>query len=417
MSDPFHLCFRKVRMTIRYLHVIHSIDPASGGPREGIRQLTSVAGQLNHTVEVVVTEQPDPSWSREYDCPIHYAGPAYLKYGYAPRLSAWLKEHAARYDAIVVNGLWQYHGLCVQRALRGSKVPYFVFTHGMLDPWFKHEYPLKHLKKLMYWPWAEYRVLRDARAVLFTCEEERRLARESFSLYRANEWVVNYGVPEPKGDPAGQREAFLQQFPQLRDKRFLLFLGRIHPKKGCDLLIEAFAAIRPRDPLLQLVIAGPDQVGLQAQLERQAGQLGVSDAITWAGMLRGDVKTGALRAAEAFVLSSHQENFGIAVAESLACGTPVLISNKVNIWREVVQDRAGLAAPDTLAGTIELLRTWIDLGPQERHRMAHDAFQSFANRFNIEAAAASLLNAIEHHSHPADAGTPPQRFHAGQESP
>ena len=384
-------------MTIRYLHVIHSIDPASGGPREGIKQLTSVASQLNHHAEVVVTERPEPSWSREYSCPVHYAGPSYLKYGYAPRLTSWLKEHADQYDAVVVNGLWQYHSLCTRQALHGTKVPYFVFTHGMLDPWFKREYPLKHLKKQLYWPWAEYRVLRDARAVLFTSEEERQMARESFNLYRANEWVVNYGVPEPKGDPEAQREAFLQQFPKLRGKRFLLFLGRIHPKKGCDLLIEAFAAIRPLDPQLQLVIAGPDQVGLQGTLEQLAVKLGVDNAITWAGMLRGDVKTGALRAAEAFVLSSHQENFGMAVAESLACGTPVLISNKVNIWREVVQDQAGLAAPDTLPGTIELLQTWIDLGPQERHRMAHNAFQSFANRFNVETAAESLLDAIEHH--------------------
>jgi glycosyltransferase involved in cell wall biosynthesis len=387
-------------MTIRYLHVIHSLDPRSGGPREGVKQLTAVATKHHHNAEVAVTERPDPAWIQEYSCPVHYVGPAHLKYGYAPRLATWLKDNLGRYDAIIVNGLWQYHGLCTWRVLRHSRVPYYVFTHGMLDPWFKRRYPLKHLKKLMYWPWAEYRVLRDARAVLFTSEEERLLARKSFGLYRANEWVVNYGVPEPLGDPVKQRTAFLQQFPHLSGKRFLLFLGRIHPKKGCDLLIEAFATVRALDPALQLVIAGPDQLGIQPGLTRLAERLGIAGAITWTGMIRGDVKLGALRAAEAFVLPSHQENFGIAVAEALACGTPVLLSNKVNIWREVVEDGAGLAADDTLAGTSELLQTWIALGPEQRHQMALNAFESFATRFNVEAAADSLLEAIERHAAP-----------------
>ena len=108
----------------------------------------------------------------------------------------------------------------------------------MLDPWFKRTYPLKHLKKLLYWPWGEYRVLRDAAAVLFTSEAERHLARESFSPYRCHEEVVNYGTAAPTLDLEAAREHFLARFPHLRDKRILLFLGRLAEKKGCDLLIE-----------------------------------------------------------------------------------------------------------------------------------------------------------------------------------
>jgi glycosyltransferase involved in cell wall biosynthesis len=111
-------------------------------------------------------------------------------------------------------------------------------------------------------------------------------------------------------------------------------------------------------------------------------------------MITGDTKLGAFRAAEAFVLPSHQENFGIAVAESLACATPVLISNKVNIWREVVEDRAGLIAEDTLAGTTQMLETWISMTPQERNTLAQNAFACFARRFHIDAAAMSILETI-----------------------
>jgi len=387
-------------MTIRYLHVIHSLDPRGGGPAEGVKQLTAVAVGLRHQVEVAVLEKPEQRWVDEFQCPVHYLGPTLLKYGYAPRLASWLRANMHRFAAVIVNGLWQYHGLCTWRVLRGSPVPYYVYTHGMLDPWFKHRYPLKHLKKLLYWPWAEYRVLRDARAVLFTCEQERLAARLSFGMYRANERVVSFGVPEPQGDPEAQREAFLRRFPHLAGKRLLLFLGRIHPKKGCDLLIEAFAAVAARDPHLHLVVAGPDQVGLQDQLMSLSRRLGVGDAVTWTGMISGDTKLGALRAAEAFVLPSHQENFGMAVAEALACGTPALISNKVNIWREIIADQAGLAAEDTLQGTVALLRDWIALSASQRCAMAVNAYACFDKHFRVEAAAESIRATIERHAAP-----------------
>jgi glycosyltransferase involved in cell wall biosynthesis len=206
---------------------------------------------------------------------------------------------------------------------------------------------------------------------------------------------VSYGTPGPgNADPAAQRDAFLRKFPHLRNQRLLLFLGRIHPKKGCDLLIDAFAAVAQRDPTLHLVMAGPDSVNLQPGLARRAAELGVT-RITWAGMLSGDLKWGAFRAAEAFVLPSHQENFGIAVAEALACRLPVLISDKVNIWREIKQDRAGFVAEDSASGTVGLLQQWLDLDAPERLAMAQEAEQSFQRRFHIEAAARSLLETLE----------------------
>ena len=156
---------------------------------------------------------------------------------------------------MIVHGIWQYHSFGVWRALAGTGTPYFVFPHGMLDPWFRRTYPLKHFKKLLYWPWSEYRVLRDANAVLFTSEEERRLARESFSLYRCREIVVSFGTAAPSVDLERARGALFERFPNLRSRQFVLFLGRLHVKKGCDLLIEAFATLRTSS--LDLVLAGP----------------------------------------------------------------------------------------------------------------------------------------------------------------
>jgi glycosyltransferase involved in cell wall biosynthesis len=380
---------------MHYLHVIASLNPKGGGPAEGVRQLSDAAVRVGHTMEVVTLDGPDSGWGEDMACPVHRLGPTYLgNYRYAPRLRPWLVENAHRFSAVIINGLWQYHGYATHRVLRETATPYFVFTHGMLDPWFKRTYPLKHFKKLLYWPWAEYRVLRDARAVLFTCDEERRLARESFGLYRAKEVVVSYGTPGPRGDAAVQREAFLSLFPQLRGQRILLFLGRIHAKKGCDLLIKAYRDIAAKYPDLQLVMAGPYPEDLRALLGGLAGQLDGS-RITWTGMLSGDAKWGALRSAEAFFLPSHQENFGIAVAEALACDLPVLISNKVNIWREIAADGAGLVADDSYEGAAQLLNTWLRLGPEERTAMANRAGRCFRLRYQIDAAAQTLLSTLQ----------------------
>ena len=112
-------------------------------------------------------------------------------------------------------------------------------------------------------------------------------------------------------------------------------------------------------------------------------------------MLRGDLKWGALRAAEVFALPSHQENFGMAVAESLSCSLPVLISNKVNIWREIEQDGAGLVDNDNESGTLRLLRRWILLKDQERTLCRARAYNCFISRFEIGHAARALLQVVQ----------------------
>jgi glycosyltransferase involved in cell wall biosynthesis len=375
---------------MKILHVISSVNPAGGGPIEGIRQLGTTLTSQGHGVEIASLDPPDAPYLAQSPLAVHPLGPPKFKYGYSPRFVPWLRANAGHYDAVIVNGIWQFHSFGTWKALRNCSTPYVLFTHGMLDPWFKKQYPLKHLKKWVYWPWAEYRVLRDAQAVLFTCEEERVLARSSFWLYRCNEVVVSYGTAKPKGDPNLEREEFFRHYPELRGKKLALFMGRIHPKKGCDLLIDAFAKVFGKDPEWHLVIAGPDQVGWQKDLNYQAAQLGLASRITWAGMVSGATKWGALRAAEIFVLPSHQENFGIAVAEALAAGVPALISNKVNIWREIEQDKAGMVSEDTLPGICTLLQSYVDLSAERKLAMREAAMRCFEQRFEIKKAARTL---------------------------
>ena len=365
---------------------------------ERIRQVTPHLEVLGATTTVACLDAPWEPWLDSFPCATVALGPVVSTFGYRRGLPQCIRTLAQSHDVVVVHGIWNYHAFATWRALHGTGIPYYVYTHGMLDPWFRRNYPIKHLKKWAYWPWADYRVLRDATAVLFTSEQERMLARQSFWLYSAREKVVNYGTSIPEGHPDEQRSMFLEQYSHLHGKRILLFLSRIHPKKGLDLLIEAFASIAAADCHLHLVIAGPDQTGWQARLQQRVAALGLDDRVSWLGMLSGSLKWGAFRSAELFCLPSHQENFGIVVAEALACGLPVMLAKPVNISREVAEAGAGLVHPDTILGTSAALCQWLTLSPAERTAMGDRASNLFLERFHSASSASSELEAFSLHS-------------------
>jgi glycosyltransferase involved in cell wall biosynthesis len=369
------------------------VDPVGGGPIEGITRLGAALPAFGARSEIVSLDDPNDPWVAAHPMKVHAVGPGILKYRYSPKLVSWIKQHAASYDVVIINGLWQYSSYGVWRGLRGSNVPYVVFPHGMLGPWFKRKHRLKHVKKWLYWPWAEYRVIRDARATVFTCEEERLRARESFWLYRSKEAVISYGTADPGDGSDNDWNQFLERFPQLKGQPFILYLGRLHPTKGCDTLLKAFAKAPRSD--LKLVMAGPDKINWKKPLTDLAEKLGVNDRITWTGQLNGAQKWGAFRAADAFILASHHENFGIAVAEALGCGLPVLITDQVNIWREIAADGAGLVDSDSVSGVENLINRWLALPDSEKSKMRKQSRETFLKRFEISHTARSLLSVLD----------------------
>ena len=319
----------------RLLHIVASFAPAAGGTTEGIRKLAESCAGIS-AMELVCLDDPAESYVLGQSFPVHALGPARGNYRYTPRLREWLRQNLSRFDGVVIHGLWQYHSYGSYRLIRG-RTPYVVFPHGMLDPYFKRAFPLKHLKKQLYWLAREYRVLRDARAVCFTTPIERDSAAGTLWPQRWNPVVVSFGTSEPagdRGDAAGDlfwrgillcaSAGFFSSSPASTARRDATGYG-------------GPGRVAAAHPDLDLVMAGPDEEGLRPQLEAQAKRLQIAHRVHWTGMLQGDLKWGAFHAADAFVLPSHQENFGVAVVEALACGVPVLISDKVNIWPDILQ--------------------------------------------------------------------------------
>lgn len=388
------------------------MNPSTGGPCQGLRNSIPELEKLGIHREVVSLDDPGASFLGKDSFPIHALGPGKGPWCYSAKLIPWLVQNLERFDVVIVNGLWLYHGYAVKKALyqfkskkSGQKLPeLFVMPHGMLDPYFQKASgrKLKALRNWVYWKTIESKIVNSADGLLFTCEEELRLARVPFRPYRPKKEVnVSYGIATPPAASEASRMAFAGKCPELGDEPYLLFLSRIHNKKGTDLLLQAYKLLLEEpgidiNSIPKLVIAGP---GLETRygkrLEKIVAETPIlADRVFFPGMLSGDAKWGAFYGCEGFILPSHQENFGIAVAESLACSKPVLISDQVNIWREIIQAGSGIVAPDTLEGTLELLKTWVALPAKEKSRMGVKAKQTFEGHFAVGPASLLFLQGI-----------------------
>lgn len=410
---------------MRVLRVIPTMNPAAGGPCQGIRNSIPAMQLLGCENDVVCMDHAEDTFGVEDPFTIHRIGRSRGPWAYCNQLMPWLVKNLSRYDAVIIHGLWLYHSFAVTRAVgrlvkdRAAAIPrVFVIPHGMLDPWFQRD-PSRRLKAVrnwLVWKAIEHRVVAQADAVLFTCQKELELAREPFRPYRPKKEInVGYGVAKPPQRIPDMVEKFRASVPCLGNHPYLLFLSRIHPKKGVDLMLRAYAKLidesespsppaslpeagrgEPGSPcpeLPHLVIAGPLDSDYAKQMQQLATDLKLGN-VHFPGMLSGDAKWGAFYGCEAFVLPSHQENFGIAVVEALACGKPVLISDQVNICNEIRESGAGLVATDNAVGTRELMSGWIALGDPEKQTMGVAANACYQSHFQPSHAAAEFLRAI-----------------------
>jgi glycosyltransferase involved in cell wall biosynthesis len=375
---------------MRLLHIIGSIDPAAGGPTEVVRMLIEHQPP-GYTAEVVTTDNPAAPFLKTFPFKIKAFGGVTRRF-LQPALTSWLRANRDRFDGVMLHGLWEYTGIATLHAIAGHK-PYVVFPHGMLDPYFKRRFPAKHAKKWAYWLLNDYWLLRRADRALFTTQTEAGLAKQSFFLHDWRAQVMPLGAEPPPANIASMTPAFFARVPEVREQPFLLFLGRLHPKKAPDLLLRAFAALN--EPALHLVMAGPCEAAYLAELQALVSDPAIAERIHWPGMIRGEAKWAALAACEAFVLPSHQENFGIAVVEALACGRPVLLSSQINIAAECEADGCALVAPDTFHGTLDLLGRWTALSTTARTALSQQARSTFDARYDMRLNAPAILRVFE----------------------
>lgn len=299
-------------------------------------------------------------------------------------LARALREAVPRHDIVHIHSLYLFPSTAAAHYCRRAGVPYLVRPHGTLDPFMFR----RHRARKWIYEWLfEWRNLERAAALHFTSLEEQELTRP-LGLSTPGVVVAPGVHVERYGQPVGTAAA---PWGETRGRRVILFLGRLNFKKGLDLLARAFTELARRRPDVHLVLAGPDDDDYGRAVRGWLAQGGVADRCTFTGMLEGTSKLAAFHHADVFALPSYSENFGVAVVEAMACGLPVVVSDRVNIWREIAHAGAGRVVPCDAAAVSRGLAAVLDDPAPEA--MGERGRRLVAERFTWPAAGARMLDA------------------------
>lgn len=381
---------------MRVLHVIPSVNPDYGGPVTAMCSFARAMAQHGWTAEALTLDPPQASWPATAGLPATGVGPGVAGPGFTRQIARWIVAHRHRFDAVVVHGLWTWASVGGGQGAKAAGLPYVVFPHGMLDPYFRRVKPFKHYIKKGFWL-AQGPVLRDAYRVVFTAEEEARLARGGFHGPAYQEALVPLGADPP---PAGARETRIAgvrgYFDLAPDDRYLLFLGRFHSKKGIDLMISAFAQALQDLPEQKtagwrLVIAGPDPDDMSGGFRQQSQRLGINHRVVFPGAITGATKWGALEGAEALTLMTHQENHGLVLTEALAAGTPVITTDCTNIHGLLASTGAAIICQDQLGSATTAMSEFMSMKQEVKSVMRLSALAGYQRYFTPEKSAETLM--------------------------
>lgn len=340
---------------MKVLHVLAQLDPRSGGPVIALAGL--LKAQIDSGIQAnVFTTYLSGDDNRlaeqfiEFGSEVNMVGPAWDRtIKYHPGISKAIRDSIEQSDVVHVHGVWEHvHHLAIKWAARLG-VPAILRPCGMLDPWSLKQ---SALFKRMYMNLRTKGDLAKYSVIHFTTESEKHLARPLN--------LPGCAVVEPNGIETSEfqnlppREVLDRDFPQLVGKDYVVFLSRLHSKKGLDLLVEAFAKLENRS--LRLLIAGPDNSNYRGTLDKLIAGHNVRDRVVISPIIGGQLKLAALSHALFMVLPSYQENFGNVVLEALACGTPVMISDQVALHTFVRNESLG----EICECNVESVRTCVE---------------------------------------------------------
>jgi len=378
---------------MKILRIVPSINPKEGGVAEAVRQSASILENSDTSIEVLCFDNPNSPWIEDFPSVVYDIGKGFSGYHFSLNYLKWLMTNVKNYDLVIIDGLWQFH-VFGGYICKLKKVPYAVYTHGMLDPYF-NQFKLKYLKKLPFWFLVERNIIHMAKKTIFTCEEEKLISKNAFPLMKSNDIIVTLGIEKINKNKDRLIQSFLDNYDVDENKKIALYLSRIHLKKGIDILIDVVYENKNSLKNYLFVIAGTGDENLENELKQRIKKYKIEENFLWVGHISGDVKWGAFNIAEFFILPSHSENFGIVVAEALSQSTPVISTNKVNIWREIDNYKAGCISNDDKDGVSNAIKSYLDLSEGEKEAMRKNALRCFENAFSIGAFKKDFDNLIQ----------------------
>jgi glycosyltransferase involved in cell wall biosynthesis len=351
---------------MKILNVIANLATRYGGPPKVCFEMARTMASLGHSVSIYTTNQDGPNELKvPIGCPLH-KDRVEIRYfpiqrprfwGYSFPLAKELEQMTKYFDIVHIHSLYLFHSMISGHYCRKYNIPYLIRPHGTLDPYIYKRHRLrKSLMELLF----ERKNFKYSHAINFATEEEKNLASDSPLMLKSKGIVVPLGLDLAEYENLPEYGTFRSKYPGISRNKIILFFGRINFKKGLEVLTRAFSKVTDFRADVNLVIAGPDNEGFGEKVKKLLAEEQILEHVIFTGLLKGKDKLSILRDADIFVLPSYSENFGISVIEAMACGLPVIISDRVNIWREVLDSGAGKVIPCDASQLAEAILELLD---------------------------------------------------------
>ncbi|GBE91594.1 hormogonium polysaccharide biosynthesis glycosyltransferase HpsP [Nostoc cycadae] len=385
---------------MRILQIVPSISLIYGGPSQMVLGLAPALAKEGIKVTILTTDSNGDAGQKPLDVPlnrpiqqdgyeiIYFRCAPFRRYKFSLDLLKWLKSHANEFDLAHIHALFSPISSAAAMVCRQKKLPYILRPLGTLDP--ADLQKKKQLKKL-YVELIERRNLADAAAIHFTSEQEAKISAR-FGV-NTKDLVIPLGV---KPTQKIQSSAVRSQLDIPENVPLVLFMSRIDPKKGLNLLIPALEKLLANDCKFHFVLAGtnPQDPDYEQKINSQIENSSLRSHTTITGFVSGELKACLLQAADLFVLPSYYENFGIAVAEAMVAGIPVVISDQVHIWQQVSDSDSGWVGQTDVSALFELLQQALQ-NPAECQRRGMNAQKYALEHFSWDAIARQMIQAYQ----------------------
>lgn len=386
---------------MRIIQIIPSISLVYGGPSQMVLGLSAALASKNIDVTIITTNSNGDIGQLPLDVPlnqpiqqngyqiIYFRCSPCRRYKFSLSLLQWLNANARQFDLAHIHALFSPVTTLAATIARGHNLPYIIRPCGMLDP---ADLQKKKLLKQIYGTLLERPNLAGAAAINFTSKEEAKIS-ERFGL----DCTGKMPVPQDLVIPLGVTAGFFPQRLRKSQVPIILFMSRIEPKKGLDLLVPALESILEAGIEFQFILAGsnPQDADYETQIKVQIHNSILAKYTTITGFVGGDLKNELLTNADLFVLPSYYENFGIAVAEAMAAGVPVAISDRIHIAEDIREAEAGWVGPLEVDAIANLIKSAL-LDPEERKRRGLNGKEYAKKHYNWDAIAQQTIDAYQH---------------------
>lgn len=385
---------------LKILQIVPSISLVYGGPSQMVRGLCAALARQQADVTVLTTNANGDVGQPPLDVPLnqpvaedgyrvlYFRCSPFRRYKFSPGLLHWLWRHAPDYDIAHIHALFSPVSTAAATIARLRQLPYILRPLGTLDP---ADLRKKRRLKLIYARLFERANLKGAAAIHFTAAQEARVS-ERFGL-KTRDLVLPLGVTPPPADSAAAT-LVRQRFQIGAETPILLFMSRLDPKKGLDLLLPALHSLQRSGVDFHFILSGanPQDRAYEQAIQQQIETSPLANQTTITGFVTGPLKAQLLQAADLFVLPSYYENFGIAVAEAMMASKPVVISNQVYIWPDIQQSQSGWVTPCAIAPLTQALQEALS-NPAERLRRGQQAQHYAKSHYDWDAIATQTLTA------------------------